>query len=278
MKDGTNMKTMNYKRLFACLIVLGIMFSLGGCADKESVNRDVIYQVSLLQGLTFGDYYGSVSVEDLKKHGDIGIGTFDALNGEMIVLDGVVYRAAGDGHVEVVEDDELIPFSNVTFLDNDESFKLKNLDSMASLVEELNKKVEEYGRNRFYFVRIEGVFAEMNVRSEYAQSEPYQPLAKVLETDQTFFDYENIEGSVVALYCPDYMSDLNATGWHMHFISKDKSKGGHVLGLKVDQVGVIMDISDGFEMTLPDNDMYRGFDFTIDQSEDIEKVEKKQNN
>ena len=68
--------------------------------------RDVMFQVSLLQGLTFGDYHGSITVEDLKEHGDTGLGTFDGLNGEMIVIDGEVYRAAGDGTVEEVSDDE----------------------------------------------------------------------------------------------------------------------------------------------------------------------------
>lgn len=64
--------------------------------------------------------------------------------------------------------------------------------------------MSELGENKFYFIRIDGTFNEMNVRSEYAQEKPYKPLAEVLETDQTFFDYENIEGTVVGLYCPPY--------------------------------------------------------------------------
>ena len=96
----------------------------------------------------------------------------------------------------------------------------------------------------------------------------------MLETDQTFFDYENIEGTLVCLYCPPYMGELNATGWHLHFISADKTKGGHVLGLKLDKGTAIWDETDNFEMALPDGEMFSGFDLTIDQSEDIEKVEK----
>ena len=68
--------------------------------------KNEIYQVSLLQGLTNGDYYGSVSFAQVKQHGDTGIGTFDPLNGELILLDGRVYRAAGDGSVEVAADTE----------------------------------------------------------------------------------------------------------------------------------------------------------------------------
>ena len=194
-------------------------------ADETPAEREVIYQVSLLQGLTFGDYNGSVPVGKVKSMGDIGIGTFDALNGELIMLDGVIYRAAGDGSVEVVDDAEKIPFCNVTFFDCDKRETLTGIENISALKEALDKTVKELGSNRFYFIRIDGTFKEMNVRSELAQIEPYEPLAKVLETDQTFFDYTNIKGTVVGLYCPVYMDKLNAVGCHFHFISDDRQSG-----------------------------------------------------
>ena len=242
-------------------------------SDSSTGGRDVINQVSLLQGLTFGDYNGSVPVSQLKKLGDIGIGTFDALNGELIMLEGTVYRAASDGTIEVVPDDEKIPFANVTFFDSDEVIKLNNIDNVNTLKAELDKKVNEAGKNRFYMIKAEGTFTKMDVRSELPQKKPYKPLAKVLETDQTFFNYENIKGTVVGLYCPEYMNDLNAVGWHFHFISEDRKAGGHVLDLSATETNVTMDRTDYFSMTLPDNEMFNEFDLTIDQSEDIKKVE-----
>lgn len=259
--------------LASCMTLISAGCGTSAPSHADQQDRDTIYQVSLLQGLTFGDYYGSISVSELKQHGDIGIGTFDALDGELIMLDGEVYRAAGDGSVEIVSDDETIPFSNVTFMDADETILLSDIPSYASLCDKLNQLTEEKGKNRFYMIRIDGTFQEMNVRSEYAQKEPYQPLVEVLEHDQTFFDYQNIEGTLVGLYCPPYMSSLNATGWHLHFISKDKTKGGHVLGLQMTEGTLMVDDTDGFQMVLPQNEMFSGFDLTIDQSEDIEKVE-----
>lgn len=267
----------NIKRIICACFALAMIFTLAACdgsdTSAEGKERDVIYQVSLLQGLTLGDYHGSVSVAELKQHGDIGIGTFDALDGELIMLDGVVYRAAGDGSVEVVPDDETIPFSNVTFMDADTTKELKDIASFEALRAELDSIVAEKGKNRFYMIRIDGKFKAANLRSEYAQVEPYKPLVEVLEVDQTFFDYENIEGTVVGLYCPPYMSDLNATGWHLHFVSKDKTKGGHVLDLAIEEATLSWDDSDGFSMLLPNNEMFEGFDLTIDQSDDIDKVE-----
>ena len=240
---------------------------------EDAANRETLFQVSLLQGLTFGDYYGSITAEELKQKGDIGLGTFDALDGEMIVLDGVIYKAKSDGTVEVVSDDETIPFSNVTFFDADETIGLENVADIDTLKSLLDEAVAENGGNRFCVIRIDGTFSEMNVRSEYEQTEPYKPLATVLETDQTFFDYSDIEGTVVGLYCPPYMDRLNATGWHLHFVSKDKTVGGHVLGLSVDSAELQLDYTDGFEMQLPSDDMFMGFDLTVDQSENIQRVE-----
>ena len=240
---------------------------------SHAKNKSVIYQVSLLQGLTYGDYYGSVSVDEFKQRGDVGIGTFNRLNGELIMLDGNVYRAGGDGNISIVYDDT-IPFAVATFFNTDESKVFNNIQSFDSLVNELDKIVDERGKNRFYMIRIDGLFKQINVRSVYEQNEPYRTLVKVLEKDQTFFDYSNTEGTVVGLYCPPYMSSLNAVGWHMHFISKDKTKGGHVLGLNIANAKLSLCDIDSFELKLPKNQMFAGFDLTVDLSKDIEKIEK----
>lgn len=267
------------KKIISGILTLAVLVSMAGCSKTEqandSVDREVIYQVSLLQGLTFGDYHGSVLAGELKKKGDTGIGTFDGLNGELIMVDGVIYRAPGEGAVEEVKDEETIPFSNVTFFDADETWSIENVADFDALRKILDAKVSELGENRFYMTRIDGEFNSVNARSEYAQEEPYEPLAKVLEHDQTFFDYENIKGTIVGLYCPPYMSDLNATGWHLHFVSEDRTKGGHVLNMNIKTANIGWDNTNGFEMLVPENEMFADFDLTIDQSEDIKKVETK---
>ena len=236
--------------------------------------RDVLYQVSLLQGLAYGDYYGSVAIEEVKQHGDIGIGTFDGLNGELIMLDGEVYRAAADGGIEVISDDETSPFCVATFMDADETKVFHGISDYEALCGELDRMVAERGINRFYMIRVDGLFREVHVRSVRGQKEPYKRLVEVMAHDQTFFDYENIEGTLVGLYCPPYMSALNAVGWHMHFISKDRTKGGHVLGVNIADAVLTWDDINAFQIRLPQNNLFAGLDLTVDQSKDIEKIEK----
>jgi acetolactate decarboxylase len=212
-------------------------------------------------------------MQELRQHGDTGIGTFHRLNGELIMLDGIVYRAAGDGSVEIVSEEETSPFSVVAFLDGDETVRFQGLSDYHALLNELNRMAEAQGANRFYMIRLDGLFREMHTRSVYAQKEPYARLTEVLEHDQTFADHENIEGTVVGLYCPPYMSALNAVGWHMHFISKDRTRGGHVLGLSIADAVLTWDALNSFELRLPQSQRFHGFDLTIDQSRDIEKIE-----
>ena len=226
-----------------------------------------------MQSLTQGYYDGIIKVSELKKHGDIGIGTFEGVNGEMIVLDGTVYQALGDGTVQEASDDETVPFSNVTFFDKDGSVELKNIKNVDALKTKLDSMVEKNGRNLFYFIKMNGTFEKMNVRSELKQEKPYKTLDKALETDQREFNYENIKGTVVALYCPDYMGGLNTPGWHFHFISDVKTKGGHLLDLSFTKATAEYDTTPEFDMCLSDNADFQKIELAKDVSGAIKKVE-----
>ena len=242
-------------------------------SSKADENRETVFQVALLQSLTQGYYDGIIKVSELKQHGDTGIGTFEGVNGEMIVLDGKVYQALGDGSVKEADDNETVPFSNVTFFDKDLSVTLPKTENINSLKETLTKTVNENGKNLFYMVKINGTFQKMFVRSELKQEKPYKTLDKALATDQREFNYENIAGMVVALYCPDYMGGLNTPGWHFHFISDDKTKGGHILELAFDSAQAEFDSTQDFDMYLSDNSDFQKMDLAKDVSSAIKKVE-----
>ena len=242
-------------------------------SSKADENRETVFQVALLQSLTQGYYDGIIKVSELKQHGDTGIGTFEGVNGEMIVLDGKVYQALGDGSVKEADDNETVPFSNVTFFDKDLSVTLPKMENINSLKETLTKTVNENGKNLFYMVKINGTFQKMFVRSELKQEKPYKSLDKALATDQREFNYDNAKGTVVGLYCPDYMGGLNTPGWHFHFISDDRTKGGHILDLSFKSAQAQLDKTPEFDMTLSDTDTFQGMELSKDVSDAIKKVE-----
>lgn len=241
--------------------------------NTETEDKEVVYQVALLQSLTQGYYDGIIKVSELKQHGDIGIGTFEGVNGEMIVLDGKVYQALDDGTVKEADDNETVPFSNVTFFDSDISENVSEIKDMAGLKSRMDETVNKNGKNMFYVVKISGEFEKMLVRSELKQQKPYKPLDKALETDQREFTYDNIKGTIVGLYCPDYMSGLNAPGWHFHFISDDKTKGGHILELSFNKAQAEFDLTPKFEMKLSDNNDFQKMELAKDVDDAIKKVE-----
>lgn len=252
------------KNQFPIFVATLLAFSSAFCfmsCDKDDdtttqaeKSRDVMFQVVHLQSLLDGNYDGVYPISSLKKYGDFGLGTFDKINGEMIVLDGIVYQALGDGSVITADDNELIPFANISYFDNDEEIVLEKEMNEKEVETFLNEKLAHKNfQNKMCLVRIEGSFSNMLVRSELQQTEkPYKPLADVLATDERQFTYENISGLLIAMYFPETMEKLNATGWHFHFISNDKSKGGHVLSFSMQQSAkCILDYTNEFQMILP---------------------------
>lgn len=242
-------------------------------SEPLTVDHETLYQTALLQSLMLGEYDGSVPISDLKRLGDIGIGTFDRLNGELIMLDGRVYQALSDGTIAEPPDSMTVPFSCVTFFETDYTLDLKNVSTVDALKSSLDEVVREHGANHFYMVRIDGIFRSVQVRSEYAQEKPYRSLDKVMETDQTFSEHKDIKGTIVGLYCPGYMNGLNVPGRHFHFIDGGRHYGGHLLAVNIDGAVARFDQTTGFSMSLPSSESFLSLTLEKDLGKAIRKVE-----
>ena len=223
--------------------------------------------------MTLGHFDGFITAAELKTLGDIGIGTFEGLDGELIMLDGVIYRANQNLEINVVDDKIKIPFSNVTFFEKDFAVKLKDISDKNALETLLNKFVQKHGANAFYFVKIPANFNSILVRSEAKQKKPYPTLVQSLQATQQEKTFENANGTVVGLYCPPYMGGLNTPGWHFHFVSEDKTFGGHVLDLNIKSGKVEFDKTDNFNMRLPKKGDFQKLDLAQDLSKDIHSAE-----
>lgn len=200
-------------------------------ATQSHADRETLYQVSTISALAQGAFGGIQQVSELKKRGDFGIGTFDALDGEMIVYNGRVYKAAADGSVTVAPDKETTPFAIVTYFDRDYSFTTDKPMNYTMLTDYLTSSIPS--KNTVYAVKISGTFPAMKVRSVPEQHEPYPSLVAAA-ANQSVFSFSNIKGTVVGFYLPGYMNGLNMPGYHLHFISDDRMSGGHILDLEAD--------------------------------------------
>ena len=252
-------------RWLGATCLLGVLL-LGGCTPLPA-----IYQVSTLQALMQGAYEGQIACRDLRRYGTLGIGTFDALDGELILLDGQVYQAKADGQV-LRNPSTTTPFANVVRFEP--QIVLRNVGGPLSL-EQLQAMLDSKtgSKNLFYAVRIDGQFSQMKVRSVPRQTPPYPSLAEAAK-EQRVFDLQHVRGTLVGFRFPDYARGVNMPGWHLHFISDDRRSGGHVLDLLGNQLDVQLQTIRRFEMTLPDSGTFVTADLGKDLSREIHQVEK----
>src|SRR6476646_4161346 len=74
----------------------------------------VLFQASTIGALLEGAYDGDLSFAELAEHGDLGLGTLNRLDGEMVALDGEFFRADVDGAIHPVPPGARTPFAVVT--------------------------------------------------------------------------------------------------------------------------------------------------------------------
>ncbi len=239
---------------------------------RATGDRDVLYQVSTIDALMQGVYDGVQPVGEIRRHGDFGIGTFDALDGEMIVLDGVIYQARADGHISTAADSQTAPFATVTYFDRDHTASTDRPMNLSVFSSEMGEKLPT--GNMVYAVRMHGTFPFMKVRAIPAQHKPYPTLATA-SANQSVYTYTDTTGTVVGFYTPVFFKGINVAGYHLHFISDDRKTGGHILDLTVpEHTTVEYDITPGFAMALPTSGDFTGVNLSQDLSSDLARIEK----
>ena len=197
--------------------------------EELQMKSNKIYQVSTLQALALGYTRPVVTVHELLEHGDTGLGTFESVDGEMIVLDGVCYQAKPDGSIVCSEDDDGVPFAVSGFVKDGRKFKIGEMKDLDAIKLELTLRIEEdFGLNSIHIARIDGWFHSIHARAGAPYRAHHVSLKEILSETQKAFVFENISGSLVGVYFPDYMDGINMPGWHLHFLSGDLKRGGHV--------------------------------------------------
>ena len=185
------------------------------------------------------------------------MGTFEGLDGEMIALDGAFYQIKTDGKAYEVSGTAVAPFAMVTFFDTDLTAQPGQGLDYEGLQDYLDGVLPS--PNVFYAIKIEGRFEHVKARSVPAQDKPYPPLSDAI-ANQTVFEFEDVEGTMVGFWCPAYVGDINAPGYHLHFITADRSAGGHVLDLLLGEVTVHVDETPDFLMQLPEMEEFQDAD------------------
>jgi len=252
-----------------CFLAFAVCaFSLFGCATAP---RDTVSQYGTIDALLAGGYDGSITLGAMLEEGDFGLGTFDKLDGEMVVFDGEVYQALSSGGITRPSLDETTPFFEVCAFSPDNSFKLPPGADYAMLKRIVDGIVAN--PNLFHAIKIEGEFKRIKVRSVPRQKKPYRPLLEVVK-EQSVFPYEHVKGTIVGFRSPFFVKGIGVPGYHLHFISADGKKGGHVLAFELVSGKCFIDECENFHLKLPKSAKYFPKGSGSVPRDALEKVEK----
>ncbi|HWJ42622.1 MAG TPA: acetolactate decarboxylase [Solirubrobacterales bacterium] len=209
----------------------------------------VLFQASTIGALLEGAFEGDLSFAELAEHGDLGLGTLNHLDGEMIALDGAFFRADVDGRIEPVGPQERTPFAVVTRFAPTVEARLPDAERSHEDLLTCLDGLTPAGASSCA-LRLDGRFPSVRARSVPRQTPPYRPLTEVV-ADQHVFEFADVEGTMLGFRFPGYAEGIEVGGYHLHFISADRSRGGHVLGSRTGMLRVRIDPSDDLHVELP---------------------------
>ncbi|MHB8909474.1 MAG: acetolactate decarboxylase [Syntrophales bacterium] len=204
-----------------------------------------VYLSAPVSALMKGLYEENTTIANIRKHGDFGIGTFNDLDGEMVMLDGTVYQLKTDGLAYSVDDAAQVPFACVTFF-------------QPTTVEDVEQDLDDQGfrnlierllpsKNMFTAIRIDGHFSSLKVWSIHKQDN-YRPITEVRPEA---LDFPRIEGTLAGFYTPTFISSLSMPGYHFHFLSADGGHGGHLFQCRPQKVRISIQFVPELILNLP---------------------------
>ena len=210
-----------------------------------AITRHTIFQNSLMTALLDGIYDGELTISDILSKGNFGLGTFDALDGEMLILDGVCHQLTSDGKARVADLEQRTPFTVVTnFVPRIRVDAPRGMHrgELSAFIDEL-----EPSGNYFYAVKITGTFSHVVTRTVSKQEKPYPPMSQAVGDDAEHH-FTDVRGVIGGFRTPAYAKGIGVPGCHVHFVDEERSSGGHVLDYTVDEA--VIELCPGTDMEL----------------------------
>ncbi|WP_127090025.1 acetolactate decarboxylase [Aquabacter cavernae] len=239
-------------------------------ADALQLDHGTLFQVSTAGALVEGLFGGVVSVGMLREHGDFGLGTFDGLDGEMIALDGHFFQIRSDGSIRRADDGQQVPFAVVTHFSPRETMVLEPFGSMAELTAQLDRK--RGTDNLFFAVRLSGRFSSLHDRVA-SMAGAHETLVEAT-AHQAEFHMQDVDGTIVGFWTPSYVRGIGIPGWHLHVISDDRQRGGHVLDCAGQGITLALEPLDDFRLAMPETADFLAADLSGDTEKALDTAER----
>ncbi|TRW89085.1 acetolactate decarboxylase [Mycolicibacterium sp. 018/SC-01/001] len=207
-----------------------------------------VFQSSTIGALLDGVYDGDLTVAELLRHGDFGLGTFNRLDGEMVIIDGTCYHLRSDGSAVEAALSERTPFAAVTRFHTAHTLDIDGDTARDDLLDRIDDTLQS--TNLIYAVRVDGRFAAVRTRTVRAQTPPYPPLTEASD-DQAEQVFDDVGGVLIGFRTPAFEQGISVAGYHLHFLDDTRSRGGHVLDVTVHAGRVAISTASELHLRLP---------------------------
>lgn len=255
----------------SCSILSIIFYFLSSNLFAQTNKPNTLYTFGHASALIGGLYDAHIPYGKIKPYGNFGLGAPDKLDGEIIVFNNKFYQTQSSGKTFEVKDTDLTPFVIINNFKSDkkiEKVEALTKDQLFHLLDSILTK-----KNGIYAIHIRAKFNNVKTRAfPMITRKPYQPMAQLLSL-QRFFNFENIEGDLIGYRLPSYMEGPNISGYHFHFLSEDKNKGGHLIDMILRDMTIEIDELDSFSVQPPPTEAFQNFDLEKDRRNEVKAVE-----
>ncbi len=247
-----------------------VIFFMALFNTSYTQKSNTLFQYSIINALQQGFFSSDdFTCKALKTHGNFGLGTFNNLDGEMVLKDGIVYQILSSGEVKKAVDTLKSPLAFATYFKADTSFVIDEILSQQALYKKIMAIIQP---NQTYAIKITGIFDSLKLRSVPKQQPPFILLSEVVKY-QAIFNIPTSKGTMIGFLTPDFATALNVSGFHFHFLNDEATKGGHVLNSILKKATIQIAIMTAIQLQLPNSKAFNQLNLSGVDKEQLYKAE-----
>lgn len=209
----------------ASTIAVGSIILLPLAGSAKNATTEMV-QVGTYESLLRPNFSGVARLDQVLTNETMGIGTFTNLDGELIMLGGVVYQVRPDGIPQIADRRASTPFLQAVRFEPEVNIEVPPGTACSNLPSVANAALGTV--TGVVAVRVRGTFTELVTRSVTADPPPFRPLTETI-AEQTVFPLESARAALVGFLQGGDAQGIGQPGLHLHALTHDRSAGGHVL-------------------------------------------------
>lgn len=209
-----------------------------------------MFQYSTFDKINNGDYDGGITIQEIRKKGDFGLGTFHQLEGELVIVENKFYQCYKRECKAVVEK-QMIAWAALCHFPKNAQIHILKKNSYDDFRN--NKIPFVQFKNHLVAVKVKGIFSFIELTSTPKQKKPYPTIQSVIN-QSTKYPIKNIQGTLVGWYAPEFMSGIKSSGFHFHFVDDQEKIGGHVLEFNLEEGTIQYSNMEYFFVQFPKDD------------------------